>query len=72
MVGVHPDEVIERTQNSVEAKQLYRCLMCEALVEYILTREDFEKGGNLYELAVRIHGKLNPTKMYSFPLQGNR
>ncbi|XP_060561991.1 deubiquitinating protein VCPIP1-like isoform X2 [Ruditapes philippinarum] len=70
MVGVHPDEVIEKTQSSVEAKQLYRCLMCEALVEYVLTREDFEKGGTLYELAVRIHNKLDPTKMYSFPLQG--
>ncbi|XP_053384067.1 deubiquitinating protein VCPIP1-like [Mercenaria mercenaria] len=70
IVGVHTDEVIDRTKNSVKAKQLYRCLMCEALVEYVLSHEDFEKGGNLYKLAVSIHKKLDPTKMYSFPLQG--
>lgn len=69
-VGVLPEEVIARTQNSIRDKILYRCLMCEALVEYILTKEEFEKGGALYNLALSIYKKLDPTKYYSFPMQG--
>lgn len=72
MVGIHPDDVLERTKNAVGDKQLYRCLMCEALVEFVnvASEKDYMKGGNLYNLAVKIHKRLDPTKLYNFPLQG--
>ena len=69
-VGVQPHEVIERTQKCVEDKMLYRCLTCEALMEYHLSMEQFEKGGALYNLAVNTHKVLDPTKLYSFPTLG--
>ena len=70
IVGVQPPEVIERTQKCVSDKLLYRCLTCDALMEYHLSMEQFEKGGALYNLAVNTHKKLDPTKMYSFPTYG--
>ncbi|KAL4225382.1 Deubiquitinating protein [Mactra antiquata] len=72
MVGVHPEDVLQRTKNALKAKQLYRCLMCEALVEFVIvtSEADYMKGGTLYNLAVKIHKKLDPTKLYNFPLQG--
>ena len=65
-----PNEVIEKTQQSVSEKKLFRCLMCEALTEYALAMDQFERGGSLYNLAVSIHKKLDPTKLYSFPNEG--
>ena len=62
--------MIERTQKCVDEKMLYRCLTCEALMEYHLSLEQFEKGGSLYDIAVNTHKKLDPTKLYSFPSLG--
>ncbi|WAR01801.1 VCIP1-like protein [Mya arenaria] len=70
VVGVHPDEVIERTKLSIQGEQLYRCLMCDALIEYILDKDMFERGGSLHNLALKIHKKLDTNKLYSFPIQG--
>lgn len=70
IIGVQPDEVIERTHKAVEDKLLYRCLTCDALMEYHLSMEQFEKEGSLYNLAVNTHKKLDPTKLYSFPALG--
>ena len=69
-MGVQPDAVLARAQQSVDAGLLYRCLMCDALTEYRLDQEMFDRGGSLYNLAIKIHKKLDSTKLYSFPLQG--
>ena len=68
---MHPDQVIERTKEGVRQKMLYRCLTCEALVEYMLDLSLFETGGILHNLAIKTHKRLDPTKMYSFPTYGN-
>ncbi|KAK3576161.1 hypothetical protein CHS0354_039827 [Potamilus streckersoni] len=70
IVGVSTDEVLHRTQMSVQEKLLYRCLTCEALMEYHLNSEWFREGGALYELALEIYKHLDPTKLYSFPNDG--
>ena len=70
IVGVQPEEVIERTQKCVQDQMLFRCLTCEALMEYHLAMDQFEKGGSAYTLAVNTHKVLDPTKLYSFPTLG--
>ncbi|KAK3102693.1 hypothetical protein FSP39_013188 [Pinctada imbricata] len=70
MVGVLPSEVIQTTIQAVERGMLYRCLTCEAIMEYHLPPEWFKKGGELYKLAYSTHGVLKSDKKYSFPYQG--
>ncbi|KAL3842550.1 hypothetical protein ACJMK2_020546 [Sinanodonta woodiana] len=70
IVGVTPDEVLHRTQMFIKEKLLYRCLTCEALMEYHLNSEWFREGGTHYNLAMEIYKQLDPTKLYSFPNDG--
>lgn len=64
------EEVLKTTREAIQRKTLYRCLTCEAIMEYQLHEEWFQKGGSLYNLAVKTHGKLKLDKKYSFPQQG--
>lgn len=64
------EEVLKTTREAIQRKTLYRCLTCEAIMEYQLHEEWFQKGGSLYNLAVKTHGKLKSDKKYSFPQQG--
>jgi deubiquitinating protein VCIP135 len=70
MVGVRIEEVLKTTREAVQRKTLYRCLTCEAIMEYQLHDEWFRRGGNLYNLAEQTYGKLRSDKKYSFPQQG--
>lgn len=70
MVGARMEEVLKTTREAIQRKTLYRCLTCEAIMEYQLHEEWFQKGGSLYNLAVKTHGKLKSDKKYSFPQQG--
>lgn len=70
MVGVDPALLVQQTCQAVAQERLYRCLVCEAVIEWTFDLSSLSPGGALYELAVKIHGPLNPHKKYSFPTHG--
>jgi deubiquitinating protein VCIP135 len=70
MMGIAPDQVVRQTFCAVSEQRLFRCLVCEALMECTIDPGILLPGGSLYDLAVKIHGELNPTKKYSFPTHG--
>ncbi|XP_041365436.1 deubiquitinating protein VCPIP1-like isoform X2 [Gigantopelta aegis] len=69
-VGAKLDMVIKATQSAVQENRLYRCLLCDAIIEYQLPAEWFLHGGDLYNLAIQVHGELMVNKRYSFPDKG--
>ncbi|KAI8501465.1 Deubiquitinating protein VCIP135 [Branchiostoma belcheri] len=69
VVGVQPEVVTEATQSAIRNERLYRCLTCDAVMEYSVGSDLLKRGGALYQLAVRTHGKLQVGKNYHFPLQ---
>ncbi|XP_066272769.1 deubiquitinating protein VCPIP1-like [Branchiostoma lanceolatum] len=69
VVGVQPEVVTEATQSAIRNERLYRCLTCDAVMEYSVGSDLLKRGGTLYQLAVRTHGKLQVGKNYHFPLQ---
>ncbi|CAH1785484.1 unnamed protein product [Owenia fusiformis] len=70
MVGVPPEVVLQRTVDAIEHGRLFRCLTCEATLEWSITTEWLKSGGTLHRLAVATHGDLKTNKRYSFPLHG--
>ena len=73
VVGVHQNIIIENTRCAVENKQLFRCLLCSALSQIEKRHIPFEwlrQGGELYDLAKKLHGRLQEGKVYAFPLHG--
>ncbi|XP_061425634.1 deubiquitinating protein VCPIP1 isoform X2 [Lethenteron reissneri] len=64
-----PDEadVAGATALALRERRLYRCLSCEALLEFDVPAEWLAPGGRLYELARRSHGLLRTDRSYSFP-----
>ncbi|XP_067655119.1 deubiquitinating protein VCPIP1-like isoform X1 [Haliotis asinina] len=70
IVGVKSDTVVLATQKAIQEKRLYRCLMCDAITEYSIPAEWFQRGGSLYNLAVQTYGELRHDTKYSFPMQG--
>ncbi|ELT92345.1 hypothetical protein CAPTEDRAFT_100015, partial [Capitella teleta] len=67
MVGVAPERVVQKTQSAVSEHRLFRCLVCEALMEWTIEPGILLPGGALYELAVRNGGILDSSKQYVFP-----
>ncbi|XP_071795965.1 deubiquitinating protein VCPIP1-like [Asterias amurensis] len=71
VVGVHQNIIIENTRCAVENKQLFRCLLCSALSQIEkrnIPLEWLRQGGELYDLAKKLHGRLQEGKLYAFPL----
>ena len=67
------DIIIENTRRAVQDDQLYRCLMCNAVSQIepqSIPSERLGPGGDIYELAKKLYKKLDPTKIYSLPSQG--
>ena len=74
VVGVQQDIIIETTRRTVQDNQLYRCLMCKAvsqIVSHRIASERLGPGGDLYEGAKKLYMRLDPTKLYSIPTEGN-
>ncbi|XP_033112608.1 deubiquitinating protein VCIP135-like [Anneissia japonica] len=71
IIGVKQEKIIETTKLSVETGRLYRCLTCNAVSESNgRDPKIFKPGGELYDLAESLHGKLQVDKRYSFLLNG--
>ncbi|XP_046335736.1 deubiquitinating protein VCPIP1-like [Haliotis rufescens] len=70
IVGVKSDTVVLATQKAIQERRLYRCLMCDAITEYSIPTEWFQRGGSLYNLALQRYGELRHDAKYSFPMQG--
>lgn len=71
IVSVKTETAIRATQLTVEERRLFRCLTCDALTEYQVSPDLFDKTGSLYKLAVATYGALRTDKKYKFPLQGD-
>ncbi|XP_023229594.1 deubiquitinating protein VCIP135-like [Centruroides sculpturatus] len=70
IVGAKPQVVIQATQQAVQEKRLYRCLLCDGICEQQCSHDWFVKGGSLYKIALSSHGPLQPNKRYCFSHRG--
>ena len=73
VVGVHQNILIKNTRHAVENKKLFRCLLCSAVSQIEKSNIPLEwlrRGGELYDLAKKLHGRLTEGKVYAFPLHG--
>lgn len=70
IVGAKPQVVIQATQQAVQEKRLYRCLLCDGICEQQCSHDWFVKGGSLYKIALASHGPLQPNKRYCFSHRG--
>lgn len=69
-VGAKPEMVIEETKTAIRDGQLFRCLTCESLVRFNMSRHSLGRGGSLYKLAKDTHKELLVGKLYRFPTEG--
>ncbi|KAG8570715.1 hypothetical protein GDO81_011384 [Engystomops pustulosus] len=68
VIGIQPEEVTSAAKKAVQENRLYKCLICGALSDLVVSPEWLSPGGKLYNLAKSTHGQLKPDKNYSFPL----
>ncbi|XP_022099478.1 deubiquitinating protein VCIP135-like isoform X2 [Acanthaster planci] len=71
VVGVPQNIIIENTRHALEHQQLFRCLLCSAVSQIEKTSVPsgwLGRGGELYGLATKLHGRLIEGKVYTFPL----
>ena len=70
MLALRPEDVLAQTIASVRQEQLYCCLTCEAIAQHQYDKNWLKRTGELYALAVKHHGPLNPSRDYTFVQQG--
>uniref|UniRef100_UPI00358E74BB deubiquitinating protein VCPIP1 isoform X2 n=1 Tax=Myxine glutinosa TaxID=7769 RepID=UPI00358E74BB len=63
-------DVVAPTRNALQEARLFRCLSCQALLEFAVPDDWLSPGGKLREMARRVHGTLRSDKSYSFPHYG--
>lgn len=65
-VGVTQEMVLKKTQDLVRDRMLLICIRCGCLTALNLEGRSLQRGGELYEEAVREVGELKGDKLYTF------